>query len=302
MSLTVQQLRSLVAVIDKGSFTLAAGDLGVSQSAVSHAIASMERELGGALVVRGASLTPTPLGHRVLAHARSAAAAIDALESAARGDESLQGVVRLGTVPTVCQGLMPSLLEEWSIALPGVRVEVYEGDDDEIPEWLDGGLVDVAILVEPSVMPEGSRIIDIDEFAAVVRDDHPFAGGDAIPLEELAIDGLIVSTGGCESHVQRLHESAGIDFTVRHRVREMSTLFAMVKQGFGVSIVPSLGRGLLPQGLAMLPLVERQARRLVLAGPSNREQHPAVAPLIEAASPRRTMSQVDLLGARSAPA
>ena len=40
----------------------------MSQSAVSHAIASMERELGGALVVRGASLTPTPLGHRVLAH------------------------------------------------------------------------------------------------------------------------------------------------------------------------------------------------------------------------------------------
>ncbi len=170
MSLTVQQLRSLVAVIDKGSFTLAASDLGVSQSAVSHAIASMERELGGALVVREIPLVPTPLGHRVLAHARSAAAAIDALESAARGDESLQGVVRLGTVPTVCQGLMPSLLEEWSIALPGVRVEVYEGDDDEIPEWLDGGLVDVAILVEPEVLPEGSRIIDIDEFAAVVRD------------------------------------------------------------------------------------------------------------------------------------
>lgn len=297
MSLTVQQLRALVAVIDRGSFTLAASDLGVSQSAVSHALASMERELGGALVMRETPLTPTPLGHRVLAHARSAAAAIDALESAARGDESLQGVVRLGTVPTVCQGLMPSLLEEWAIALPGVRIEVYEGDDDEIPEWLEGGLVDVAILVEPTFLPDlpgGSKIVDIDEFAAVVRDDHPFAGGDAIPLEELAIDGLIVSTGGCESHVQRLHESAGIDFNVRHRVREMSTLFAMVKQGFGVSIVPSLGRGLLPRGLTMLPLVERQARRLVLAGPSNREHHPAVGPLIESASTRRTMSQVEL--------
>lgn len=294
MSLTVQQLRALVSVVDRGSFTLAAADLGVSQSAVSHAIAGMERELGGALIVRESPLAPTPLGHRVLAHARSAAAAIDALESAARGDGSLRGVVRLGTVPTVCQGLLPSLLEEWSIALPGVRVEVYEGDDDEIPEWLTGGLVDLAILVEPETLPEGSKIVDIDEFAAVVREDHPFAENEAIPLEELTVDGLIVSTGGCEAHVQRLHESAGIEFNVRHRVREMSTLFAMVKQGLGVSIVPSLGRGLLPAGLSMLPLLERQARRLVLAGPENREQHPLVAPLIAAASTRRTMSQVDV--------
>ncbi len=294
MALTIQQLRALVAVIDRGSFTQAAEDLRVSQSAVSHAIASMERELGGPLVLRETPLTPTPLGHRVLAHARAAAAAVDALECAARGDDSLRGVVRLGTVPTVCQGLMPSLLEEWSIALPGVRIEVYEGDDDEIPEWLVGGLVDLAILVEPAQMPEGSKIIDVDEFAAVIRDDHPLAELDAIPLEELAIDGLIVSTGGCELHVQRMHESAGIDFAVRHRVREMNTLFAMVKQGFGVSIVPTLGRGLLPSGLRMVSLVERQARRLVLAGPDNREQHPLVPALLQAASPRRTMSQVDV--------
>lgn len=291
MTLTVQQLRALVAVVDRGSFTSASHELGVSQSAVSHAIAGLERELGGALLVRETPLAPTPLGHRVLDHARTAATAIEALESAARGDSSFQGTLRLGAVPTVCQGLLPSLLEEWSIALPGVRLEVYEGDDDELPEWLADGLVDLAILVEPERVPEGSKIIDVDEFAVVIREDHPLAELEAIPLDELAVDGLIVSTGGCEVHVQRMHEAAGIDFAVRHRVREMSTLFTMVQQGLGVSIVPTLGRGMLPAGLCMRPLVQRQARRLVLAGPDGREPHPLVRPVIDAASPRRTMSQ-----------
>ena len=79
-----------------------------------------------------------------------------------------------------------------------------------------------------------------------------------------------------------------------HASLEQEVALESLRQGFGVSIVPSLGRGLLPRGLTMLPLVERQARRLVLAGPSNREHHPAVGPLIEAASTRRTMSQVEL--------
>jgi DNA-binding transcriptional LysR family regulator len=87
-----------------------------------------------------------------------------------------------------------------------------------------------------------------------------------------------------------MHEAAGVDFVVRHRVREMSTLFALVGQGFGVSIVPSLGRGMLPPGLRMLPLTVRQARHLVLAGPRGGDWHPLVGALIEAASPRNTMS------------
>lgn len=296
MALTIQQLRALIAVVDRGSFTSAAHELGVSQSAVSHAIAGLERELGGALVLRETPPAPTPLGNRVLDHARAATAAVGELEAAARGDDSLQGALRLGAVPTVCQGLLPALIEEWAIALPGVRIEVYEGDDDELPEWLAGGLVDIAILVEPERMPEGSKIIDVDEFAVVIREDHPLAELEAIPLEELAVDGLIVSTGGCETHVQRMHEAAGVDFAVRHRVREMSTLFAMVQQGFGVSIVPTLGRGMLPAGLCMRPLVERQARRLVLAGPEGREPHPLVRPVIDAAGSRRTISRGDLRG------
>ena len=54
MALTIQQLRALIAVVDRGSFTSAAHELGVSQSAVSHAIAGLERELAQVAQATGA--------------------------------------------------------------------------------------------------------------------------------------------------------------------------------------------------------------------------------------------------------
>ncbi|GAA1321221.1 LysR family transcriptional regulator [Leucobacter albus] len=286
MKITAQHLRALVAVVDTGSFTAAAHTLGISQSAVSHALASLERELGGAVVTREAPLNPTALGARILPHARTAIAAIEGVEIAARGDLSLTGTVRLGAVPTVCQGLVPELLEQWQGALPGVRVEVIEGDDDEMPVWLENGFVDAAVLVDPDGIPEGAKLVAIDEFAAVIRPDHPLADVPAIPLDELAEDGMVVTTGGCETYVRSMYEAAGLDFVARHRVREMSTMFAMVERGFGVSLVPTLGRGLVPDGVIMRPIVEPRARRLVLAVPAGREPHPIAVALVDAASSR----------------
>ncbi len=152
MTLSVPQLRAFVATVDAGSFTGAAAALGVGQSAVSHAVAGLEREVGGAVVRRGGAAVVTPLGERMLAHARSVVASVDALEAVVR-PATARGTVRLAAVPTVCQGLLPRLRELWAVTLPDVDVQVYEGDDDEMAEWLEAGTVDAAVLVDPSRSP-----------------------------------------------------------------------------------------------------------------------------------------------------
>jgi len=281
MAITLPQLRALVTVVDRASFTDAATQLGISQSAVSHAVSGLEKEVGGRVLQRDGGVALTVLGRRVLEHARSALASVTALESAVKQDGTLTGVVRLGAVATVCQGLLPELMPLWAAKLPNVDVQIYEGDDDEMPEWLEAGIVEAAILVEPEPVPVGGRLVATDEFAAVVRCDHPLAGLDGIPLAELKEDGLIVSTGGCESHVRRMHEDEGLEYSFSHRVREMSTLFRMVEQGMGVAIVPTLGRTMLPDGLLMRPLAKPRPRRLVLSGPSSRPWHPLAQALVD---------------------
>ncbi|MFC4241780.1 LysR family transcriptional regulator [Gryllotalpicola reticulitermitis] len=281
MALTLVQLRALVAAADQGSFTDAASELGVSQSAISHAVHGLEREVGGRVLHREGQVALTTLGFRVLTHARAVLDAVYALEDAITQDGEPAGAIRLGAVATVCQGLLPELLPAWNAQLPNVEISIYEGDDDEMPEWLESGVVDAAILVEPTPDPPGSVLLASDEFAAVVRADHPLAGLDGIPLAELDADGLIVSTGGCEAHVRKMHDEAGLPYVFTHRVREMSTLLRMVEQGLGVAIVPSLGRDMLPKSLIMKPLAQRRPRRLVLSGPASRPWHPLVQTLID---------------------
>ncbi|PYY35584.1 LysR family transcriptional regulator [Curtobacterium sp. MCPF17_046] len=281
MTVSLPQLRAFVATVDAGSFTAAALVLGVGQSAVSHAVAGLEREVGGPVVLRGAATAPTPLGDRLLAHARSVLASVDALEAVVRPAPA-RGTVRLAAVPTVCQGLLPRLRAVWAVTLPDVDVQVYEGDDDEMPEWLEAGTVDAAVLVDPTVVPDGGVVVAQDEMAAVVRRDHPLAELPALTLDDLHEDGLVAGGGGCEHQIQLMHERAGQPFRYAHRVREMSTMFGMIQRGEGVSIVPTLGRVMLPPDLVMLPMSPGYQRTLVLSGPSSRPWHPLARALVDA--------------------
>lgn len=282
MPVTIAQLRAFAAVVDHRSFSVAAATLGVSQSAVSHAISTLEREISGSLFVRSAGVAPTALGTQLIQRARTVLTAVDALEASVRehsGGHS--GVVRLAAVPTVCQGLLPGLLQLWSARLPRVDVQVFEGDDEELPEWLASGLVDAAILVDPTERDKRSRFLASDDFRALVRRDHPLAGQAEIPLVELLEDGLISSTGGCETQVRRIHELAGIRYTATQRVRELATLLSLVRQGIGVGVMPSLGEAMLPAELILVPLSPKLHRELVLCGPATRPWHPLTEALID---------------------
>lgn len=282
MPVSIAQLRAFTAVVDHQSFSLAAVTLGVSQSAVSHAISTLERDISGPLFVRGNGISVTALGTLLAPRARTVLAAMDALEASVRehsGEHS--GVIRLAAVPTVCQGLVPGLLQLWAARLPHVDVQVFEGDDEELPEWLASGLVDAAILVDPVERPKRARLLASDDFRALVRRDHPLAGQAEIPLAELLEDGLISSTGGCEEQVRRIHELAGITYSTTQRVRELATLLSLVRQGIGVAVMPSLGAAMLPAELVLVPLTPRLERDLVLCGPVSRPWHPLVDALVD---------------------
>ncbi|PRY45077.1 LysR family transcriptional regulator [Umezawaea tangerina] len=280
MALNLAQLRAFLAVVDEGGFGAAADALGLTQSAVSHAVAALERTLGHPVVSRRGPAAPTAFGDEVLAHARAAVAASAAItDLAERRHGGARGTVRFAAPPTVCQGLLPDLLARWRVELPNVRVRVFEGEDDEVAEWLAGGTVDAAVLVDP---PPGAGVqVCEDAFHALLRTDHPLAGLPEVDVVDLADDPFLLSRGGCERHVRQAH--AGHPFTPRHRVRELATLLAMVGSGVGVSIVPGLVATMLPPGLVMVPLRYRVVRRLVLSGPAGREWHPAVTALVDSA-------------------
>jgi DNA-binding transcriptional LysR family regulator len=281
MTVNLSQLRAFLAVVDAGGFSAAAAELGLSQSAVSHAVASLERELTAPLLVRASPVRTTALGERVVPHARTAVAAARSVEQLAADAATMTGTVRLAATPTVCQGLVPGLLRHWGEDQPRVTVRVFEGDSAEIAAWLENETADAAILIDP---PPGPGIqLAADSYRAVLPLDHPLAGEPAVDIRDLEDDSFLISPNGCEDRIRTIHRLAGLRFTPTHRVRDLATLISMVQAGIGVTVLSEVSRSLIPPDLALLPLRPQTSRRLVLTGPRARTWHPAVRTLADSA-------------------
>ncbi|MGK5547921.1 LysR family transcriptional regulator [Streptomyces sp. URMC 127] len=283
MPVNLPQLRAFLAVVDTGGFSAAAAELGMSQSAVSHAVASLERELAAPLLVRATPARTTALGERILPHARTALSAVRSVERiAAEATGEPAGIVRLAATPTVCQGLVPGLLRHWRAEQPRITVRVFEGDSAEVSAWLEGGTADAAVLVDPP--PGPGTLLVTDHYQALLQRDHPLAGEASVDVRDLEDDPFLISPNGCEARIRTIHGLAGLRFTPAHRVRDLATLISMVQAGIGVTILSEVSRSLIPPDLVLLPLEPRTSRRLVLTGPRNRPWHPAVHALAESAA------------------
>lgn len=263
--MNLPQLRAFAAVAGTGKVTDAAADLAVSQSAVSHALASLEAELGLQLIVRDrAGSTLTDAGRMLLPHARNALDAVNRLTDEATALAGLQrGRLRVAAFPTACQ-LLPPVIRAFRRRFPAVEVILLQGTDQEVSDWITTGIADLGVVTGPRPDLASVPLAD-DEMLAALPSDHPLAGQAGIAVADLADDPFLLSAGGCEPLIRRIHDEAGVPFAPAQRVHEMTTLLAMVREGLGISIVPELALRTGPDGLAALPLRPRAPRHLLLA-------------------------------------
>ena len=278
MSVTLRQLDVFVAITHHDGFGAAAAALGMSQSSVSHSLASLEAAVNGELVHRTTPVRPTALGEALLPHARSTLAAARAFDAAAAAhhDAAAAGTISLSVPPTVARGLLPVLLRLWHEHLPHLEITVFEAVDEEIDQWVENGTVDAAFRIDPDPLPRGALHVATDAYEAVVRTDHPLARERSIDLADLLEDPLLVTTSGFGAPVEHLHAVAGLPYRPARRVRELMTLLSMVEAGLGVGILPSLAASMVSDALTLVPLEPRLERRLVLTGPTTRPWHPSV--------------------------
>lgn len=281
MDFTLIQLRAFLAVNKYSGFTAAADETGATQAALSYAVAGLEKSLNDKLFIRQPRLELTELGKQILHKAQAIVEAADELERVSNEYSSnKQGSIRLAASTTVITGLIPDLLKFWNHAFPEIVVTVLEAEDDEMPKWLSEGIVDAAILINPSSVDSAAIVIAEDEYKAVIRRDHPLSGMKSINVEDLMIDPILISDTGCKSKVLSICREANPDFQPEQEIRELKTVFELVEAGIGVSIVPGIAEVLANDQLLLLPLEPMHTRSLVLTGPENRQWSPIVEVLI----------------------
>ena len=274
--MTLSQLRVLLAIADQGGFSVAAERLGISQPAVSRSIATLERELGTALLVRQRDgVTLTEAGGRAAAHAREALRRIDLMRSeVAAVSGQVTGTLRLASLPTATGTLVASQLRTFAARYSQVRVRLLEGSDQEIRDWLDQGAADVGVVTLPA---PGLRtvLLDTHEMVAVVPAGHRLADRATITYRALEGEPFIRSTGGCAQVFMAAAREAGVRLDIAFEAREMSAVLEMVGAGLGVSILPTLG---LPTDLGAAvtrPLEPRTPRNLAIAAGAKAATAPA---------------------------
>ena len=155
----LRQLRTFVHVAELGSFSAAAERLHIAQPALSRQIQILEQELGVNLFRRhGRGAVLTEQGQLFLSRATLVLRELERAREELRGDEAiLSGQVSFGMPPTVADVLSTPLIEHFSAAHPQVKLRVASGYSGHVLDWLQRGMVDIAVLYETRQQPRTIR-------------------------------------------------------------------------------------------------------------------------------------------------
>jgi DNA-binding transcriptional LysR family regulator len=152
--MSIRALRTLIAVEERGTFTAAAEAIGVTHAAVSQQMRALETEWRVALFDR-TRRTPelTPIGRAVTRRARAVVRAYDSIVPAIVGEESLEGEISLGAVPTTLTGLAPLALSQMRRSFAGLRVQVRPGLTLPLIAEVERGKIDAALATRVDPLP-----------------------------------------------------------------------------------------------------------------------------------------------------
>jgi LysR family hydrogen peroxide-inducible transcriptional activator len=248
-SLTLQQLRYLVAVDRHRNFRDAAAACSVSQPALSMQIKKLEELLG--VTVFDRSRQPTMLtehGASIVAQARRVLEQVDQIGAIVGGGEELSGPYRLGVIPTLVPTLLPLLVPAFARALPRVELEIVETQTEVLLRRLREGTLDGGVAATPLDVPGiHERVVCHEAFFVYLPPDHPLLRQARVRQSDLVDEQVwLLSEGHCFRN-QVLHLCSADRHGVvpdAARVRfdggSFEALVRIVDAGVGLTIVPEL--------------------------------------------------------------
>jgi DNA-binding transcriptional LysR family regulator len=192
--LSMRALECLVTIVEQGSLTKAAAALHMSQPALSHQIAAIERELGTPVVERlPRGIRPTAAGLAAVAEARIAVAAADrAVMAGRRVAAGSGGRIRIACAETMTAWVLVPVLRSWRRRFPDVELDLKEHTSaNRMLDVLVGGGADIIVGPPPTLTDEHIEVLGSEEIVVVASAEHRFSQMDAVPLAELSAEPLV---------------------------------------------------------------------------------------------------------------
>jgi len=198
-----------------------------------------------------------------------------------------RGRVLIGTIPTVGAFSLPPLLAQFRRQFPGIELAIQEEGSDVLLQLLLDEALDLAIITAAEAHPSGAlerRCLVVDEMVVLLPPDHRLAGRAAVALGDLRDEQFVLFKPGygLRRVVQDACAAAGFTPTVAFETSQRETIYGMVEEGLGVTLLPRSGIHHAGYSWQVVPLdPPNVTRELSLAWKSTRRQSEAAKALRE---------------------
>lgn len=290
--LDVKRLRILREVVARGSFSAAAEELYLSQSAVSQQVATLEREVGMTLLERTREGTrPTDAGHVLVSHADAAIARLEEAERELAAIAGLEGgEVRVASFPSASATLLTMAASDFVKRHPKVRMSVAEAEPEESVPRLRAGEFDLVLTFDYPRLPEVTErdvertLLMTESMHVALPAGHPLAERPAVRMADLSDEVWLSgdSPSSCGEMVMRACRDAGFEPRVGFESDDYHVLQGFVAAGLGVTLLPDLALPTLRSDIVVLPTEpEAPLRRVWAATRPEGARAPATDALLE---------------------
>ncbi|MGH8381145.1 LysR family transcriptional regulator [Pseudomonas sp.] len=247
--MNLKQIEYALAVVDTGSFTRAAAQCHVVQSALSHQIARLEETLGVSLFERSSRrVRLTPAGEAFVLSARPALEAMRRIaEDVAAACGEVRGQLSIGEITSLTELDLVDLLAGFHRQYPKVDIRWLMAKSELLMADVRERRLDVGFIgIWPGEPPQGVeyRLLAEEELVAVLPVDHPLAAHERLSLTHLEDQPLVDFPAG--SCARRQTDEAFAAAQLRHRVQFEVTNIRLVEK----FVQRELAIGLVPARIA----------------------------------------------------
>lgn len=262
----LERCEALLTVIDSGSLSAAAKQLGYTPSGISRMMASFENELGFSLLYRGKNgITPTIECKMLLPSVRSFVYSGHCLsQTAARIRGADCGTIIIGTAYSYYYRWITKMTSDFRSLHPGIQFRIVNGTSSELQQMLSLHQTDFCLISERSG-DHNWILLRNDPMVALLPPGHPLTQKSAVPMKAFETESYIQTYPGQDVDNARIFSRCHITPNTQFSTMDINATYSMVEAGLGISINNLVNSYLWQDRVVHLPLEPNQTMNIGLA-------------------------------------
>lgn len=241
MKLRFRQLQAFHAVIEMGTVTGAAQQLGISQPGISNLLSQLEAQTSMRLFERAnGRLTPTPEADLLFQEVDTVVRGLDQVTQTMLDLQNKKaGQLQVASQHSMSFGFVPKLISRFAKNRPDLKISFQSQYSSKVQEWVTAGLFEIGICELP-MLYDNLNVYPLHvETLLAMHQDNPLAQHEVLTPELLQGEPFIVMGPDHMTH-RRLREAfhnAGVPLNIRVHSHLFKNLLSFVKEGMGVSVL-----------------------------------------------------------------